>query len=162
MLWCLLVCVIFFGGGCREFVKSFLVWIGGPLVLVEGKRENPAPPPPNDQSKPPIRGKLRGPRLFGVKFFLVVRIGGLVLVEGSKPPIGGKLVFLPAGIWARYLRFLDVSIRDCRPLFDILTEGDGLITITEFCHPDFCFFKKHGPGFKPEGLRWPFQGFYAA
>ncbi|CAJ1439223.1 unnamed protein product, partial [Effrenium voratum] len=33
----------------------------------------------------------------------------------------------------QYLRFLDVSIRDCRPLFDILTEGDGLITITEFC-----------------------------
>ena len=31
------------------------------------------------------------------------------------------------------MRFLDVSVRDVRPLFDILSEGDGLITIAEFC-----------------------------
>ena len=33
----------------------------------------------------------------------------------------------------QYLRFLDVSVRDVRPLFDILSDGDGLITISEFC-----------------------------
>ena len=32
-----------------------------------------------------------------------------------------------------YLRTLDMSIQDCGPLFDILDDGDGLITITEFC-----------------------------
>ena len=32
-----------------------------------------------------------------------------------------------------FLTSLDVSIRDCRPLFDILDDGDGLITIAEFC-----------------------------
>ena len=32
-----------------------------------------------------------------------------------------------------FLTSLDVSIRDCRPLFEILDDGDGLITITEFC-----------------------------
>mmetsp|Transcript_5358 Transcript_5358/g.12696 ORF Transcript_5358/g.12696 Transcript_5358/m.12696 type:complete len:553 (-) Transcript_5358:94-1752(-) len=31
-----------------------------------------------------------------------------------------------------YLRTLDMSIQDCRPLFDILDDGDGLITIAEF------------------------------
>ncbi|CAE7451133.1 CACNA1H, partial [Symbiodinium pilosum] len=31
-----------------------------------------------------------------------------------------------------YLRTLDMSMQDCRPLFDILDDGDGLITITEF------------------------------
>ncbi|CAE7380347.1 Scn10a [Symbiodinium microadriaticum] len=33
----------------------------------------------------------------------------------------------------QYMKFLDVSVRDVRPLFDILSEGDGLITIAEFC-----------------------------
>ena len=28
---------------------------------------------------------------------------------------------------------MDVSIRDTGPLFEILDDGDGLITITEFC-----------------------------
>mmetsp|Transcript_61573 Transcript_61573/g.144297 ORF Transcript_61573/g.144297 Transcript_61573/m.144297 type:complete len:550 (-) Transcript_61573:84-1733(-) len=32
-----------------------------------------------------------------------------------------------------YLRTLNVSVQDCRPLFDILDDGDGLITIAEFC-----------------------------
>ena len=31
-----------------------------------------------------------------------------------------------------YLRTLDMSVQDCRPLFDILDDGDGLITIAEF------------------------------
>jgi len=33
----------------------------------------------------------------------------------------------------RFLNSLDVSIRDCGPLFDILDDGDGMITIAEFC-----------------------------
>eukprot|EP00434_Breviolum_minutum_P020198 symbB.v1.2.017811.t1/scaffold1395.1/size121899/3 len=33
----------------------------------------------------------------------------------------------------RYLTSLDVRIQDCRPLFDILDDGDGHITIAEFC-----------------------------
>jgi len=33
----------------------------------------------------------------------------------------------------QYLRFLDVGVRDVRPLFDILSDGNGLITISEFC-----------------------------
>ena len=28
---------------------------------------------------------------------------------------------------------LDVRVQDCRPLFDILDDGDGQITIAEFC-----------------------------
>jgi len=33
----------------------------------------------------------------------------------------------------QYLKFLEVTVRDCRPLFEILAEGDGRITIAEFC-----------------------------
>ncbi|CAE7896908.1 Sodium channel protein type 11 subunit alpha [Symbiodinium microadriaticum] len=33
----------------------------------------------------------------------------------------------------RYLTMLDVRVQDCRPLFDILDDGDGQITIAEFC-----------------------------
>ncbi|CAE7023046.1 Cacna1g [Symbiodinium natans] len=33
----------------------------------------------------------------------------------------------------RYLVFLDLKVSDCRPLFDILDDGDGKITIQEFC-----------------------------
>eukprot|EP00434_Breviolum_minutum_P006598 symbB.v1.2.005825.t1/scaffold343.1/size224757/2 len=33
----------------------------------------------------------------------------------------------------QYLKFLEVTVRDCRPLFEILAQGDGQITITEFC-----------------------------
>jgi len=33
----------------------------------------------------------------------------------------------------RYLNMLDVRVQDCRPLFDILDDGDGQITIAEFC-----------------------------
>ena len=33
----------------------------------------------------------------------------------------------------QYMSYLDVTLRDCEPLFEILAEGDGLITITEFC-----------------------------
>lgn len=32
-----------------------------------------------------------------------------------------------------FLQSMDVSIRDTGPLFEILDDGDGLITITEFC-----------------------------
>lgn len=32
-----------------------------------------------------------------------------------------------------FLTSLDVSVRDCHPLFDILDDGDGLITTAEFC-----------------------------
>ncbi|CAK9024221.1 Sodium channel protein type 11 subunit alpha (NaN) (Sensory neuron sodium channel 2) (Sodium channel protein type XI subunit alpha) (Voltage-gated sodium channel subunit alpha Nav1.9) [Durusdinium trenchii] len=32
-----------------------------------------------------------------------------------------------------YLRYLEITIRDCGPLFDILSGEDGLITISEFC-----------------------------
>jgi len=32
-----------------------------------------------------------------------------------------------------YLKFLEVTVRDCGPLFEILAQGDGQITITEFC-----------------------------
>jgi len=32
-----------------------------------------------------------------------------------------------------YLSYMDVTLRDCEPLFEILAEGDRLITITEFC-----------------------------
>ena len=34
---------------------------------------------------------------------------------------------------SQYLLYMDVTVRDCEPLFEILAEGDGLITITEFC-----------------------------
>lgn len=33
----------------------------------------------------------------------------------------------------QYLKFLEVTVRDCGPLFEILAQGDGQITITEFC-----------------------------
>ncbi|CAJ1362551.1 unnamed protein product [Effrenium voratum] len=33
----------------------------------------------------------------------------------------------------RYLQVLEVKIQDCEPLFDILDDGDGRITIHEFC-----------------------------
>ena len=32
-----------------------------------------------------------------------------------------------------YMQVLEVKIQDCRPLFDILDDGDGRITIPEFC-----------------------------
>eukprot|EP00490_Sorites_sp_Unknown_P014365 CAMPEP_0114642096 /NCGR_PEP_ID=MMETSP0191-20121206/2636_1 /TAXON_ID=126664 /ORGANISM="Sorites sp." /LENGTH=215 /DNA_ID=CAMNT_0001854237 /DNA_START=249 /DNA_END=896 /DNA_ORIENTATION=+ len=32
-----------------------------------------------------------------------------------------------------YLKILDVTVNDSRILFDILDDGDGLVTITEFC-----------------------------
>jgi len=34
---------------------------------------------------------------------------------------------------SQYLSYLDVTVRECEPLFEILAEGDGLITIAEFC-----------------------------
>jgi len=33
----------------------------------------------------------------------------------------------------QYLKFLEVTVRDCRPLFEILAQGDGQITIADFC-----------------------------
>ena len=33
----------------------------------------------------------------------------------------------------RYLAILDLKVSDCRPLFEILDDGDGKITIAEFC-----------------------------
>ena len=32
-----------------------------------------------------------------------------------------------------YMQVLEIKIQDCRPLFDILDDGDGRITIPEFC-----------------------------
>ena len=34
---------------------------------------------------------------------------------------------------AQYLLYMDVTVRECEPLFEILAEGDGLVTISEFC-----------------------------
>jgi len=33
----------------------------------------------------------------------------------------------------QYLGYLEITVRDCGPLFDILSGDDGLITISEFC-----------------------------
>lgn len=33
----------------------------------------------------------------------------------------------------QYLKVLDVTVNDCKPLFAILDDGDGYVTITEFC-----------------------------
>lgn len=33
----------------------------------------------------------------------------------------------------QYLEYLEITVRDCGPLFDILAGDDGLITISEFC-----------------------------
>lgn len=33
----------------------------------------------------------------------------------------------------QYLAYLEITVRDCGPLFDILAGDDGLITISEFC-----------------------------
>ena len=53
----------------------------------------------------------------------------------------------------RYMQVLEVKIQDCRPLFEILDDGDGQITISEFCKGlmqlkgragDFIDLKKYG------------------
>ena len=62
----------------------------------------------------------------------IFRCGPANLYTKVASPLSVKYL-LSFWILRGFLQSMDVSIRDTGPLFEILDDGDGLITITEFC-----------------------------